>query len=106
MNTPSEQEVFIKVDSKKEKPNGVGYITLNQYTWFKPVPLSSLLSQGKERFKMPTDEQIIDIGMLMCVENNEVNKKELANILATCNFILDRLHENGDMMIPSKKERE
>lgn len=118
------KEVFIKVDVKDELPkesavygvlkNGHHYdarydvekntwYTLTPDSWLKPAPLSSLMGD-KERFKMPTDEQIIDIAILMTVEKNQVNKKELANILATCNFILDRLYENNDIMIPSSKE--
>lgn len=57
-----------------------------------------------ERFKMPTTKQICDIAILFNQEDGVVDKQQLANMLAMSEFILDRLYENGDIMIQSTKE--
>lgn len=57
-----------------------------------------------ERFKKPTDEQLIDIAII--VNQGELDKEKLADMLAYCNIVVDRLYDNGDVMIPSKEEIE
>ena len=57
-----------------------------------------------QRFKMPTDRQLIDIAILFSQYKGVINKVELTNMISMCQFILDRLNENNDVMIPSKSE--
>lgn len=58
----------------------------------------------KEPFKMPTDKQLVDIAILFSQDKGIINKMELANMIAMSEFILYRLHENKDVMIPSTIE--
>lgn len=58
----------------------------------------------KERFKMPSPETLLNIAALFT--SNNIKVKELANIISVCQFVLDRLYDNGDISIPSKKENE
>ena len=55
-----------------------------------------------ERFKMPTSEQLLDICVLF--NDGVLNAEKLADMLSPLQFVLDRLFENGDVLIPSKKE--
>lgn len=57
-----------------------------------------------ERFKMPESKQVIDIAILF--NDGKVDHKRLADMVAMTDFILDRLPENGDIMIPCKKEEQ
>ena len=58
----------------------------------------------EEPFKMPTDKQLIDIAILFSQDKGKINKLELTNMIAMSEFILNRLHENKDVMIPSTTE--
>jgi len=55
-----------------------------------------------ERFKMPTDKQLIEIMILF--NKGKLQKNKLADMLSPCLLILDRLYENGDVTIPTKNE--
>jgi len=55
-----------------------------------------------ERFKMPTDKQIIDIAILF--NDGELDAEKLGGMVGMCQFVLDRLYENGDVGIHSKSE--
>jgi len=55
-----------------------------------------------ERFKMPMDKQLIEIMILF--NKRKLQKNKLADMLSPCLLILDRLYENGDVTIPTKKE--
>lgn len=55
-----------------------------------------------ERFKMPTDEQLISIAQMISETNSPII---LGNMLAMCEFILPRLQENGDVELPTQEER-
>ncbi len=57
-----------------------------------------------QRFTMPTDEQLIKFALIF--NDGKLDAEELANMTGMAQFILDRLHENGDIMIPSSKEKE
>lgn len=62
-------------------------------------------SQSKPgRFKKPTDEQIVKAAIVF--NNGKMDKKQLINMVALCDFVIDRLYENGDILIPSSKEQE
>lgn len=58
--------------------------------------------QVTERFKKPTDEQIIDICIIML--GGRIDPDRLGDMVSAINIVVDRLYENGDIMIPSKDE--
>ena len=75
----------------------------------KPMPIISKNKNeretiAQETFKMPTDKQLVDIAILFSQDKGIINKVELANMIAMSEFILNRLHENKDVMIPSTIE--
>lgn len=55
-----------------------------------------------ERFTMPTDEQLIEIAII--INDGRLNAFEISNMVAMSTLILDRLYENGSIEVPSKKE--
>jgi hypothetical protein len=55
-----------------------------------------------ERFKMPTDKDIIDFALIF--NDGKIEREKLSDMVAMCQFIVDRLFENGDIKIPSSKE--
>lgn len=57
------------------------------------------------RFKMPTDKQLVDIAILFNQEAGTVDKIQMANMIAMTEFILYRLKENNDVMIPASIEK-
>lgn len=59
-------------------------------------------SSQKERFKMPTDKQVIEIAILF--NDGKLDADELTNMVSMCDFILDRLYENNDVGIPCSRE--
>lgn len=58
--------------------------------------------EGNERFKLPDDETILNIALIF--NDGKLDKNELANMVSMAQFIIDRLHENGDVKMPSSKE--
>lgn len=58
--------------------------------------------EGKERFKRPTDQQVV--GMAILVNDGKIEQEKLADMVALADMIIDRLYENGDITIPSLKE--
>lgn len=56
----------------------------------------------KERFEMPTDQEVIHMAVLF--NDGEVDVDKLRDMVAMCQFVLDRLHENGNIKTPSSKE--
>ncbi len=60
------------------------------------------IENQKERFIMPTDKEMIEIGIMFLGGNKDVDK--LTNIVSVLTFILDRLYENGSIELPSCKE--
>lgn len=64
------------------------------------------LSIGEStRFKMPTDDQIVKAALLFA-DGNLDDKERLSDMVGLCLFVVDRLYENGDILIPSRKENE
>lgn len=59
--------------------------------------------EQQERFKKPTDQQVVKAAILF--NDGLIDKKQLSNMVALADFIIDRLYENGDMTIPSSKEK-
>lgn len=54
------------------------------------------------RFTMPSATQLIELSILM--NDGKVEPEKLTDIVAMCDLILNRLHENGEITIPAKKE--
>ena len=59
-------------------------------------------ARQEERFKMPTDEQVINIAIVF--NHGVLDKHKLSDMVSMCQFVIDRLYENGDILKPSKKE--
>ena len=57
---------------------------------------------SKERFKKPTEEELILIAMAMGIPEDA---RKLAEILSFSLIVLDRLYDNGDINTPSEKEK-
>lgn len=57
----------------------------------------------KERFKMPTDQQLVEIALLF--NDGELDEVTLSKMIGMCEFVLDRLFENNDCSKPSSKEK-
>ena len=54
---------------------------------------------------MPTDQQLIDFASLFNIDkDNMVSMKEMGDMCAMTQFVLDRLYENGDVMIKCSTE--
>ena len=60
--------------------------------------------EGIQRFKMPVDKQLLDMALIF--NDGHLDPIKLADMVAMCQFILYRLHENGDINIPSSQEKE
>lgn len=55
-----------------------------------------------ERFKMPTDDQVIKFALVF--NDGKVEHHKLADMVGFLQMVIDRLYENGDILIPSSKE--
>ena len=55
-----------------------------------------------ERFKMPTDQQFVEMAVLF--NDGKLEPEKLADMIALAEFMIDRLYENGDVLIPTAKE--
>jgi hypothetical protein len=60
--------------------------------------------EGIQRIKMPVDKQLLDMALIF--NDGHLDPIKLADMVAMCQFILYRLHENGDINIPSSQEKE
>ena len=60
------------------------------------------INNKQPRFDMPTDKQLIDLAILF--NNGQVNLDKLTDMVAMCEFVLNRLYENGTVLKPSLKE--
>ncbi len=58
--------------------------------------------ENKGRFIRPTGEQLVEVAILF--NRGIVDKERLVDMVGMCEFIIDRLHENGDMKIPTSLE--
>ncbi len=54
------------------------------------------------RFTKPTTEQLIDIAILF--SDGKRDHLTLSEMVGMCNFVIDRLYENGDVLKKSSKE--
>jgi hypothetical protein len=58
----------------------------------------------RERFKKPTDQQLVEFAIL--VNEGEVDMEKLSSMVGMCEMIIDRLHEHGDVTMKSTNEIE
>ena len=59
--------------------------------------------QFQAKFEMPTDNQLIKVAILF--NDGKVDMAQLTNMVSMCQFVVDRLFENGNVMVPSSKEK-
>lgn len=56
----------------------------------------------QERFTKPTDDQLVKAAILF--NDGKMEPQKLSDMVALCEWVIDRLYENGDVTIPSSKE--
>jgi hypothetical protein len=79
------------------------------FTQIIPIEQGIAILKGEEepkteRFIKPTDKQLIEFAILF--NDGVVDHKKLADMVGYAEFLIDRLHENGDVLIKSSKEIE
>lgn len=57
---------------------------------------------NKERFKKPTEEEIIGLAIKTA---DTIDSKRIADLSTFATILIERLYDNGDINIPSEKER-
>jgi hypothetical protein len=60
------------------------------------------LRQGVVRFQLPSAQQLIEVAILF--NEGVMDREAIGRMVAMSQWILDRLHENGDIEKPSSKE--
>lgn len=70
--------------------------SLNQYL--------SKMSELKNRFTKPTGKQMIDIAIMF--NDGKLEHEKLTDMVSYCQFVIDRLYDNGDVSLPSLAEIE
>ena len=55
-----------------------------------------------ERFNKPTSDQILEFAIVF--NDGKVEREKLADMLGLCTMIIDRLYDNGDILIKSQQE--
>ena len=58
----------------------------------------------QERFKKPTGQQMVEFALIF--NDGKVERKKLADMVGYCQMVIDRLYDNGDIMIKSQQEIE
>lgn len=56
----------------------------------------------QERFKKPTDEELIKVAILF--NDGCMDAEALGNMVSMCQFIINRLYENGNCLMPTAQE--
>lgn len=57
----------------------------------------------QSKFKLPTGQQLAEIALLF--NEGKLERKKLIDMVAMCQFVVDRLYENGDVLKASSKEK-
>lgn len=70
----------------------------------KPVEGEVGAESKGERFKRPTDKQIVNAAIIF--NEGKIDHDKLSDMVALVDWVVDRLYENGDVTIPSSKENE
>ena len=60
------------------------------------------LQQPAVRFQLPSPQQLIEVAILF--NEGVMDREAIGRMVAISQWILDRLHENGDIEKPSSKE--
>lgn len=93
---------------------GESFHELCKLNGFKILPVKvSITQNGDEnkpfekvckakRFELPTDEEIINAAILF--NDGKIEKEKLADMVALCEFVINRLYETGNISNPSSKE--
>jgi hypothetical protein len=55
------------------------------------------------RFNKPTDEQIIEFALVY--NDGKIEREKLADMIGFCQMVIDRLYDNGDIMLKSEQEK-
>ena len=63
-----------------------------------------MLKKTAPRFQLPSTEEIIGIAILF--NGGKIEPEKLADMVAMCSLVIDRLYENGDIRKPSIKENQ
>jgi methyl coenzyme M reductase subunit C-like uncharacterized protein (methanogenesis marker protein 7) len=71
--------------------------------WIREDKEKQAEEQETERFKMPLGKDLVGIAVLF--NNGKFQERKLADMIGMCQFVLDRLYENNDVMKPSNKEQ-
>ena len=58
----------------------------------------------EERFKKPTDTQVIEFALVF--NDGKIEREKLADMIGFCQMVIDRLYDNGDILIKSGQEIE
>lgn len=58
----------------------------------------------EERFKKPTDNQIIEFAIVF--NEGKLEQEKLADMVGFCQMVIDRLYDNGHIAAKSKREIE
>ena len=59
-------------------------------------------ARNESKWNMPTDKQLIEIAILF--NEGKVEYEKLSEMVGMCQFVLDRLYENGTITKPTKAE--
>ena len=70
--------------------------------WLPTPPQEGEAKAIAERFKMPEDDQLIKTAIIF--NDGKLDAEQLSGMVGMCQFVIDRLYENGDMGMPSSKE--
>ena len=54
------------------------------------------------RFQLPLDDQLFSIAILF--NGGKLEPEKIAEMVAMCRFVIDRVYENGDVTKPTLKE--
>lgn len=87
------------IDKQLKYANGHEFV----YNRIKEEFPSEEINKQEERFKMPTDKQLIDMAIVF--NNGKLDREKLADMVGMCQLVLNRLSESGDFLTPSSFEK-
>lgn len=57
-----------------------------------------------ERFKKPTNKQVCEFALVF--NEGKIEREKLADMVGFCQMVIDRLYDNGDILVKSQQEIE
>jgi len=67
------------------------------------IKFSKVAEKAKpRRFEMPTEKELIDIAI--SINDGVYDDEQITRMTSMCNFVINRLFENGDILKKSSKE--